>query len=187
MSESEHRARLSRLGLEPGCADKLATYLDLVAEWSPRVNLTGARTVEQRVTILVEPILQARPALAGARDLVDLGSGNGSPGLVLAILSPALRVRLLEPRTKRWAFLREAARVLGCASVEVLRERHDQYRGPAADRVSVRALRLEPADFAALLAPGGKLLSWGPAWEAQAGWLVESVTPGFQVVRRCFT
>ena len=187
MSESEHRARLSRLGLEPGCADRLAAYLDLVAQWSSSVNLTGARTIEQRVTVLVEPVLQALPALAGARDLIDLGSGNGSPGLVLAILSPALRVRLLEPRTKRWAFLREAARALGCASVDVLRERHDQYRGPAADRVSVRALRLELADFAPLLLPGGRLLSWGPGWEATGGWRVESQAPGFRVVQRCFT
>lgn len=187
MSEPEHRARLSRLGLEPGAQDQLAAYLDLVAHWSTRVNLTGARTAEQRVTVLVEPVLQALPALEGARDLVDLGSGNGSPGLVLAILRPSLRVRLLEPRAKRWAFLREAARVLGCASVEVLRERHDQHHGPAADRVSVRALRLALADVAPLLEPGGKLLSWGPAWQASAGWLVESQAPGFQVVRRCFT
>jgi 16S rRNA (guanine527-N7)-methyltransferase len=178
---------LARLGLEPGSADKLATYLDLMAHWSAHVNLTGARTAEQRVLVLVEPVLQGLPAMDGARDLLDLGSGNGSPGLVLAILCPPLRVRLLEPRLKRWAFLREAARTLGCARVEVLRERHDQHRGPAADRVSVRALSLPPADVAPLLRPGGKLLCWGPPWEALAGWEVESRAPGLQVARRCFT
>lgn len=187
MNDFEHRAHLSRLALEPASAEQLATYLDLVAHWSARVNLTGAKTAGQRVAVLVEPILQALPALAGARDLIDLGSGNGSPGLVLAILVPSLRVRLLEPRAKRWAFLREAARVLGCAGIDVLRERHDQHRGPAADRLSVRALRLAPVEVAPLLVPGGKLLCWGPAWEVAAGWQVESQAPGFQVVRRCFT
>lgn len=187
MRDSEHRAQLSRLTLEPASAERVATYLDLVAQWSARVNLTGAKTASQRVAVLVEPILQALPALAGARDLIDLGSGNGSPGLVLAILCPSLRVRLLEPRAKRWAFLREAARVLGCAGMEVLRERHDQHRGPAADRISVRALRLAPREVAPLLVPGGKLLCWGPSWKATAGWHVESQAPGFQVVQRRFT
>jgi len=187
LSDPEHHARLSRLGLEPASREKLADYLDLVARWSTHVNLTGARTAEQRVAVLIEPVLPALAALDGARDLVDVGSGNGSPGLVLAVLAPSVRVRLLEPRAKRWAFLREAARVLGCAGVEVLRQRLEEHRGPPADRVSVRALRLALEDIAPLLAPGGKLLSWGPDVALTAGWWVESQAPGFRIVRRRFT
>ncbi len=137
--------------------------------------------------MLVAPILPALPALVGAFDLIDLGSGNGSPGLVLAVLSPGLRVRLLEPRGRRWAFLREAARVVGAVGVEVLRERHDQHRGPAATRLSLRALRLPLAELAPLLQPGGRLLSWGPAWEPRPGWSLLTQTPGFQVLERRFT
>lgn len=187
MSPSAHRASLAPLGLEVARAEALAAYLDLVERWSPRVNLTGARTPEERVAVLVAPILPALPALVGAFDLIDLGSGNGSPGLVLAVLSPGLRVRLLEPRGRRWAFLREAARVVGAVGVEVLRERHDQHRGPAATRLSLRALRLPLAELAPLLQPGGRLLSWGPAWEPRPGWSLLTQTPGFQVLERRFT
>ncbi len=187
MSWSAHRVGLAHLGLEEARAEALATYLDLVERWSPRVNLTGARTPEERVAVLVAPVLPALPALAGGRELIDLGSGNGSPGLVLALLAPGLRVRLLEPRTRRWAFLREAARVTGAARVEVLRERHDQHRGPAVDRLSLRALRLPLAELESLLLPGGRLLSWGPAWEERPGWCVSLQSPGFQVLERRFT
>ena len=45
--------------------------------------------------------------------LIDVGSGNGSPGLVLALVRDDLEVTLLEPRARRWAFLREAARASG--------------------------------------------------------------------------
>ena len=99
------------------------------------------------------------PRLA-AGTLLDVGSGNGSPGLVLAALRPDLRVTLLEPRLRRWAFLREAARAMGLA-VEVRRQRHDEYDGPAAVTVTVRALRLPARDLAALVAPGGRLVVFG--------------------------
>ena len=57
-------------------------------------------------------MLPAR-ALPAPGALVDVGSGNGSPGLVLALLRDDLSVTLLEPRQKRWAFLREASRRAG--------------------------------------------------------------------------
>lgn len=99
------------------------------------------------------------PRLA-AGTLLDIGTGNGSPGLVLAALRPDLRVTLLEPRMRRWAFLREAARAMGL-TVDVRRQRHDAYDGPPAATVTVRALRLPAAALAALVAPGGRLLVFG--------------------------
>jgi len=94
--------------------------------------------------------------------VLDIGSGNGSPGLVLALLRPELPVTLLEPRQRRWAFLREAARAGGRADIDVRRVRHDAYDGPPARTVTVRALRLSPSDLLSLVEPGGRLLAWGP-------------------------
>jgi 16S rRNA G527 N7-methylase RsmG len=71
-------------------------------------------------------------------------------------------VVLLEPRQRRWAFLREAARTVGRADVDVRRMRHDGYDGPPARTVSLRALALPLAEIAPLVAPGGRVLVWGP-------------------------
>ena len=156
-----HGPHLAALGLPPREAAVLARYLDLVAAWSPRVNLTGARTAAARVAILVAPVAPLAPVLEPGL-LLDIGSGNGSPGIVLAALRPDLPVVLLEPRQRRWAFLREAARTVGRADVEVRRMRHDGYGGPPARTVSLRALALPLAEIAPLVAPGGRVLVWGP-------------------------
>jgi len=140
---SEHREALEALGLEGPALSRLAAYLDTLAAWSPRVNLTGARSAAERVRLLVGDVLAAGTLPPPGR-LIDVGSGNGSPGLVLALLRDDLEVTLLEPRTRRWAFLREAARAAGRSRVRVLRLRHDAYPGPAARTVTLRALSLPP-------------------------------------------
>jgi 16S rRNA (guanine527-N7)-methyltransferase len=93
--------------------------------------------------------------------LLDVGSGNGSPGLVMALLRDDLEVTLLEPRARRWAFLREAVRRCGEGRVRVVRGRHDTYDGPAARTVTLRALALPRGQLAPLVAPGGQLLVLG--------------------------
>jgi 16S rRNA (guanine527-N7)-methyltransferase len=145
--------------LEGAEGARLAAYLDTVAEWSPRVNLTGARTPRERVDVLVAGVLPARGLPVPGR-LVDVGSGNGSPGLVLALLRDDLEVTLLEPRQKRWAFLREAARRAGRAVV-VERARHDAYSGPPAATVTLRALRLPLRELEPLVLPGGRVIVFG--------------------------
>jgi 16S rRNA (guanine527-N7)-methyltransferase len=97
--------------------------------------------------------------------LIDVGSGNGSPGLVLALVRDDLDVALLEPRARRWAFLREAARACG-RRVEVLRQRHDGYSGPAARTVTLRAVALPLAELEGLVAPGGRVVVFGGRPEA---------------------
>jgi len=147
----------------------LAAYLDLLAAWSGRINLTGADTPARRVQVLVEPVLPAL-ALLGAGDLLDVGSGSGSPGLVLALLDRERPVILLEPRARRWAFLRDAARAAGRPDVQVLRDRHDTYAGPPAANVTLRALRLPLASLRPLVRGGGRVLVFGPPPDPAAGW-----------------
>jgi 16S rRNA (guanine527-N7)-methyltransferase len=182
---SPHDAPLQRLGLTSSAAASLSAYLDLLAAWSRRVNLTGARTPQARVDVLVAPVAPVAPALEPGL-LVDVGSGNGSPGLVLALLRPDLPVTLLEPRQRRWAFLREAARVAGRPDVQVRRVRHDGYDGPRAHTVTLRAVRLPPAELAALLEPGGRLLAWGAEGgeEAEGFRREAALTPGVAAWRR---
>jgi len=157
---SEHREALEALGLQGPALSRLAAYLDTLAAWSPRVNLTGARSAAERVRLLVGDVLAAGTLPPPGR-LIDVGSGNGSPGLVLALLRDDLEVTLLEPRTRRWAFLREAARAAGRSGVRVLRLRHDAYPGPPAGTVTLRALSLPLAELLPLLEPQGRLVVFG--------------------------
>jgi 16S rRNA (guanine527-N7)-methyltransferase len=153
----------------------------LLAAWSARVNLTAARTPARRVEVLVAPPLAARPLL-GPGSVLDVGSGNGSPGLVLAFLDPARPVTLLEPRARRWAFLREAARRTGRGDVRILRDRHDRYPGPPAANVTLRALRLPLTEIAPLVADGGRVVAFGPPPDLVAGWRALAPAPGVPAV-----
>lgn len=95
--------------------------------------------------------------------LVDLGSGAGLPGIVLALLLPDADVTLLEPALRRTVFLEECVAELGLGNTRVWRARAEQAAGAlAADVVTARAVA--PLDRLAALAlgllkPGGILLA----------------------------
>lgn len=95
--------------------------------------------------------------------LVDLGSGAGLPGIVLALLLPDCDVTLLEPMLRRTVFLTECIDLLGLPNVRVLRGRAEEFAGRvSADVVTARAVA--PMDRLAamalgLLRPGGILLA----------------------------
>lgn len=95
--------------------------------------------------------------------LIDLGSGAGLPGLVLAMLLPDVTVTLLEPMARRVTFLQECIQILGITNAEVRRGRAEDVAGQlAADVVTARAVA--PMDRLAglaigLLNPGGLVLA----------------------------
>ena len=162
---------------------KIDRYLDCLLRWAPRINLTGAATRESAFETLVAPVLGAEKLLDG--HVIDVGSGNGSPALILAVLRPDLRFTLLEPRAKRWAFLREAAREMGLGNTNALRDRSDAYHGDLATTVTMRAVGLEPVRLRALLEPGGCVLVFGGPDLAGAEEL--ALPHGARVQRQCFT
>jgi 16S rRNA (guanine527-N7)-methyltransferase len=95
--------------------------------------------------------------------LVDVGSGGGLPGIVLAMLLPHSRVTLLEPLARRVDFLNEAVAELGLTNADVVRARAEDLAGQmSADVVTARAVA--PLDKLAVLAvgllrPGGRVLA----------------------------
>ena len=183
-----HRTALERLGLDELAVQRLTAYLATLALWSERVNLTGLKTAEDRVRVLVASVL---PALSLARPghLIDVGSGNGTPGLVFAATRDEIDVTLLEPRLKRWTFLREAARAMRRPGISVLRERHDSYAGLRGSTVTLRALHLPLKELAPLVDPGGRLLVFGSRPEAGDGFVEQPGVggPTCHVFRRCST
>ncbi len=160
MGVSPHLAPLEALGLTTPIVTRLAAYLDTLGAWGRRINLTGARTPGERVERLVAAVLPVVD-VPEPGTLIDVGSGNGSPGLVLALLRDDLQVTLLEPRMRRWAFLREAARSAGRPEIRVLRSRHDAYAGEPARTVTVRALALPLGELQPLLRPAGQVVVLG--------------------------
>jgi 16S rRNA (guanine527-N7)-methyltransferase len=159
-AKDEHAPALAALGIPAEVLPSLCRYLELVAHWNQRTNLTGAVSGVDRVRVLVADPWRAAPHVR-AGSLIDVGSGNGSPGLVLALLRPDLQVVLLEPRVRRWAFLRDAARELGRQDVMVERSRSSEYAGSPAQTVTLRAVRPPVRDLSRLVAQGGEILLFG--------------------------
>jgi 16S rRNA G527 N7-methylase RsmG len=91
---------------------------------------------------------------------------------------------LLEPRARRWTFLREACRELGRRDVEVLRIRYQDYQGPRVENVTVRALAVEWGGLERLLVPGGcALLYHAPRGAPPPGAVGLPGPPGVQAWR----
>jgi 16S rRNA (guanine527-N7)-methyltransferase len=143
-----------------------AHYLELV-RWNERAGLIGPGTAGNLLERHYGEALAALPLIpATARRGVDIGSGAGFPGLVLAIARPGLEMTLVEPKQRKWSFLVTAARKasLSCHCLDV-RVASPLPAGISEelDLVTVRALKLETDVLRALsrrLTPEGVLLLW---------------------------
>ncbi len=101
-------------------ADRLATYVRLVEKWQKVENLIAAGTVGDMWRRHVADCAQLVPLLPAASRWLDLGSGGGFPGLVVAILvagRPDAMVHLVESNTRKCSFLRTVARETGAPAV----------------------------------------------------------------------
>lgn len=123
---------------------QFAAYLALLLRWNARMNLTSVRDPEQMVSRhFGESLFTARHLYppdgkleTGNWKLVDIGSGAGFPGLPIKIWASALQLTLLESNQRKATFLREAARTLQLAEVEVLTIRAESYAEPITNRKS---------------------------------------------------
>ena len=96
---------------------RLEAYTELLVRWSARINLVGRNTLADLWRRHMLDSAQLRPLVPDqARSLIDLGSGAGFPGLVLAILGVP-EVELVEADARKAAFLREAARITEAKAV----------------------------------------------------------------------
>jgi 16S rRNA (guanine527-N7)-methyltransferase len=90
---------------------RLKLYADLLRKWQAQINLVGNDTIPLLWERHIADSLQLRTYIGtGEKTIVDLGSGAGLPGLVLALAYPEYRVTLIESNGKKAAFLKEAAR-----------------------------------------------------------------------------
>ena len=121
--------------LSPGQRDLLDAYLREIDRFGRRLNLTAIPGAEAAVRHIGESsLLLDVVAPAPAARVIDIGSGAGVPGVVLAILRPDLGIALLEADVRKSGFLVHVAGVLGLRSVSVLNRRAEVAAHEAALR-----------------------------------------------------
>jgi 16S rRNA (guanine527-N7)-methyltransferase len=133
------RLRAEGIKLDARAAERLERFVALLTEWNGTHNLTGARTVEAIWDNIVDALYPLtfvdRPG-----SLLDVGTGAGFPGLVLAIAWPDMPVVLAEPLGKRAAFLKYAAMELELEHVTVARMRVEQLVHAPFELITSRAV-----------------------------------------------
>ncbi|QEL12612.1 16S rRNA (guanine(527)-N(7))-methyltransferase RsmG [Kushneria phosphatilytica] len=156
-------AGLDELGLVAPAEqrDRLLALVALLHKWNRAYNLTAVREPVAMVQRHLLDSLAIVPWLRGPR-LLDVGSGAGLPGLVLAIMRPQLNVTLLDSNGKKVRFQRQAAYELGLSGVSAVQARVEQYQAGPFDQIVSRAFAAPQVFVDAsrhLLASGGEWLA----------------------------
>jgi len=167
----KRRAKAAGVSLEATLIESLETYYQLLAKWNAKINLTAFKLTPSGEDdaidrLLIEPVVAARYVPDAARTLLDAGSGGGSPALPLKLACPHLHLRMVEVKTRKAVFLREAVRTHGLRDAEVETARFEELLPRAElheslDLVSIRAVRIETRTLLTLqafLRTGGRLL-----------------------------
>lgn len=141
-------AGLTALDLDPAAADKLARYAELLLEKNKVMNLTAITAPRDVATLhlLDCAALAAQLDLSGKR-VIDVGTGAGFPGMVLAILTPDARFTLLDSLGKRVDWLRETCDDMGLSRVTCVHARAEEFAGEhrqAYDMATSRAVAALP-------------------------------------------
>jgi 16S rRNA (guanine527-N7)-methyltransferase len=152
------------LGIDLGAAggESLLRLVDELELGNAQFNLTAIRDRPGMLRKHILDSLSLHPYLRGER-VADIGTGAGYPGLPLAIVNPQRRFTLVDGTGKKARFVEQTVDRLGCANVQVVNARAENYRPfELFDTVVARALS-SLADFAAyaghLCAPDGRLLA----------------------------
>jgi len=159
---------LGQLNLEFDTAQlgQLLALAELLDTWGARINLTGHKTFSAIIQGMVIESAALTSALPESRNLADLGSGAGFPGLPIAILRSDCHVTLVEAREKRHHFQRAAIRELGLENVSALRGRAETLN-PTPHAAAIAQAMAQPEKALAWMLPwvekGGQVLIPGTA------------------------
>ncbi len=138
----------------------LYAYYEELRRWAPRLALIGPGTADEVLRrhfgeslaglALIPPV----PPEGADGEIVDVGSGGGFPGMVLAAARSGWQVTLVEARQKKWAFLMSVARkaALSCRCLNArVGDPLPEGIPPRIDLLTARAIRLPPGDLGLLL------------------------------------
>lgn len=155
------------LNFSPEVLEQLLDYLALLHKWNAVYNLTAVRDPSHMLTQHLLDCMATVPAFVNAQRLLDVGSGAGLPGVVIAIWArqnaPTMQVHLIDTVHKKTAFLTQVKAELGLRNVIVHTGRVEQLEmNEKCDVITSRAFA-ELSDFVRwsghLLASGGELIA----------------------------
>ncbi len=168
---------ISALGLSLGeeAQKQLLDYMALIQKWNKVYNLTALRDSQEILThhlldslSAIGPLMQQTRSLDGAFSFLDVGSGGGLPGVVIAICCPGVNVTCVDAVSKKAAFVQQVAASLKLGNLKGIHARVETLSGPF-DVIGSRAFASLP-DFvnwsSGALADGG-------VWMAMKGKLPE--------------
>jgi 16S rRNA (guanine527-N7)-methyltransferase len=123
------------LGLAPNQVAQLLEYLELIQKWGRVYNLTAVRDPGEMLRLHLLDSLAVIPSLrrqAGGRtcSLLDVGSGAGLPGVVIAICCPEIQVDCVDTVAKKAAFIQQVAASLKLPNLRGLHDRVERLKGP---------------------------------------------------------
>ncbi|MBR4399904.1 MAG: 16S rRNA (guanine(527)-N(7))-methyltransferase RsmG [Aeriscardovia sp.] len=145
-------------------SEKMRAFSSLLSSQGPSLGLIGPKEAERVWERHIENCAVLAPFIeeAGARKVVDVGSGAGLPGVVLAILLPSVSFTLLEPRALRKNWLDRMKKELDLENIEIFKLKAEQWKGEKFDAAVCRALAPLPL-LSSLLSPlvrdGGQIFA----------------------------
>lgn len=143
MGNSQQAVFFESIDVSRETKERLVKYVALVEKWNPKINLVSKKSIIDIWTRHVADSAQIYRYGNTTGHWVDLGSGGGFPGIVVAILASEAgnqqKVTLVESDKRKSAFLRAAAREVG-VKVDVISERIEDIQPLEADILSARAL-----------------------------------------------
>ncbi len=160
MKEQPSEITLSLFGTS---ASTVQIFADLLAAEGEKRGLIGPREAERIWSRHIVNSAALLPFLPRRGTVIDVGSGAGLPGLVIAAARPDLDVTLVEPMERRCEWLLEASETIGLDNVTIVRDRAENIgKKLRADVVTARAVAALPKLLrltSKMIAPGGRLLA----------------------------
>lgn len=144
---------------------RLLDYVALLHKWNKAYNLTAVRDPEQMVSRHVLDSLSIMPWVTGP-GLLDIGTGAGLPGLVLAMVNPELQVTLVDSNGKKVRFQQHACLALGIDNAEPVHTRIEAFKPSQPFEQIVSRAFSSLTDFVQLSQP---FLASGGEWLAMKG------------------
>jgi 16S rRNA (guanine(527)-N(7))-methyltransferase GidB len=158
------------IDLDESQIGQLLAYLTLLSRWNTVYNLTAIRSPDAMITHHLLDSLAVVSALKEARHILDVGSGAGLPGIVLAILYPETPISLIDAVQKKTAFLSQVKAELRLKNVTVHTGRVEKLRIPEKfDAIISRAF----SDLSQFVELSGHLLADAGKFYAMKGTLPE--------------
>jgi 16S rRNA (guanine527-N7)-methyltransferase len=144
-----HAANRLGIVLEAPGVERLLAFLGVLQRWNATYNLTAVRDPDAMLTqhilnslAVVGPL--SRELAAGGRRILDVGSGGGLPGVVIAVTRPDDAVVCVDAVGKKVAFVRQAALELGLSNLSAEHARIERFQSAPFDLITARAFAALP-------------------------------------------